>query len=187
MGYGRKRFELKEKRTSTFGLNITSMTDMFTILLVFLLQTYSTNDVQIIPEKGLKLPISNSEANPVRAIQLTISKTELKIEGRTIASVNDNDINKADIDRNDPNFILPLFNELDKLSKELNRKTAEAKKEEGTGTTPTKAAYNEISVVEGRILLQADSELPYSTLRKVMYTASHAGFPKLKLATVVGE
>ena len=163
------------------------MTDMFTILLVFLLQTYNTNEVQIIPEKGLKLPISNSESNPIKAIQLTISKTELKIEGRTIASVAGNDINKADIDKNDPNFILPLFNELDKLSKELNQKAAETKISDGTGTTSTRVPDNEISVVEGRILLQADSELPYSTLRKIMYTASHAGFPKLKLATVVGE
>ena len=165
------------------------MTDMFTILLVFLLQTYSTNEVQIIPEKGVKLPISSSESNPIKAIQLTISKSELKIEGRKIASVNDNDINKADIDKNDPNFILPLFNELDKLAKELNNQPAPVKNADGTVTKDpnVKPNFNETAIVEGRILLQADSELPYSTLRKVMYTASHAGFPKLKLATVVGE
>ncbi|MGE0633168.1 MAG: ExbD/TolR family protein, partial [Pseudobdellovibrionaceae bacterium] len=39
----------------------------------------------------------------------------------------------------------------------------------------------------GQILVQADQELPYETLRKVMYTASMAGFPQLKMATIVGE
>ena len=39
----------------------------------------------------------------------------------------------------------------------------------------------------GRILFQADRELPYSTIRKIMYTASMAGFPNLKLVTTASK
>lgn len=167
MGYGRKRYEFNIKKNSTFGLNITSMTDMFTILLVFLLQNYSATDV-LTPEQGVNLPTSSTDANPVESLKLSVSPTELKIEGRTIASLKDADFAGADIDPKDTNFILPLFRELDKVAKE-------------------NAGKNTAHIEQGKILLQADQSLNYAVLRKVMYTASMAGFPKLKLATIVGE
>lgn len=163
----RRRYELP-KQKSTFALNITSMTDMFTIMLVFLLQTYSTSDVQIIPEKDLRLPQSNSTTTPVESIKMVVSKDLLKIDDNKIADIKDASFSSKDIDPNDSNFILPLFNELDKLAKDEKLKENPA-------------------VKEGRILLQADSSLPYATLRKVMYTASMAGFPQLKLVTLVGD
>lgn len=163
----RRRFELPRQK-STFGLNITSMTDMFTILLVFLLQTYSTSVVQLTPETGLRLPQSSSMTNPVESIKVIVSKELVKIDTNKIAEMKNADFNSKDIDPNDSNFILPLFNELDKLAKDEKLK-------------------NDPAVKEGRILLQADAELSYSVLRKVMYTASMAGFPQMKLVTIVGD
>jgi len=164
---GRRKYELP-KQKNTFGLNITSMTDMFTILLVFLLQTYSTSDVELIPENGLRLPQSTTSTNPVESIKLTVSKELVKLDKTKIADMKDSNFEAKDIDPNDTNFILPIFNELDKIAKDEKLK-------------------NDPAVKEGRILLQADASLPYSTLRKVMYTASMAGFPQLKLVTVVGN
>ena len=63
-----------------------------------------------------------------------------------------------------PQFIKPLFDELMKVNK-ADEKLAKT----------------------GKILLQADQNLPYATLRKIMYTASMAGFPNLKLITTVSE
>jgi biopolymer transport protein ExbD len=37
------------------------------------------------------------------------------------------------------------------------------------------------------VILKAEASMPYNVIRKVMYTASMAGFPKMKLATVVGN
>ncbi|MDG0817552.1 ExbD/TolR family protein [Bdellovibrio svalbardensis] len=162
----RRRYDPNIKKNSTFALNITSMTDMFTILLVFLLQTYSTSDVQIIPETGLRLPSSASQSNPVEAIKISLSGEALKIDQTKIADVKNEDFLPQDLEEKDSNFIKPLFEELDKLAKNSSDKA---------------------HVKEGRILLQADKELPYATLRKVMYTASMAGFPQLKLVTLVGE
>jgi len=154
----RSKFKPRQSQ-QTFTLNITSMTDMFTILLVFLLQTYSTADVQVIPEKDINLPLSNAEMSPVKALNLAVSRTELKIEGRTIASLQDGEFVPSDLDQHDSSFIKPLFSEL----------------------------QNQADKTKGMILLQADSSLSYLALRKVMYTASMAGFPQLKMATVVGE
>lgn len=167
MGY-KRRSKNHRPRSSTFGLNITSMTDMFTILLVFLLQTYSTADFQVEMDQGLRLPQSNAQSEPTRATQMTLTTTELKLENRTIVSLANSEFVSSDLESNDSNFIKPLFAELEKLAK-------------------TETGANKASIEEGKLILKADSRLSYDTLRKVMYTASMAGFPKLKLATVVGE
>lgn len=160
----RKRYQLDVKKNQTFGLNITSMTDMFTILLVFLLQTYSTSDVQIEPVNGLRLPTSNTDRNPVDGVKISLSPTELKFDQMKLANVQNQMIEASAIDANDSNFIKPLFEQLQKFNKE-----------------------NEKSAKIGKVLFQADQDLPYGVVRKVMYTASMAGFPNLKMVTVVGN
>lgn len=163
---GRRRFEYKVKKDSTFGLNINSMTDMFTIMLVFLLQTYSTSDVEINPVKDVRLPSSISDSSPTEGVRINLSANDLMIGTEKIASLQNKDFQSPSVDSNDPSFIKPLFERLDKLAKD-----PAAKKH----------------IKDGKILLQADQDLPYSTIRKIMYTASMAGFPQLKLVTVVGE
>ena len=160
----RKRFEVPIKKNQSFTLNITSMTDMFTILLVFLLQTFASGEINLEPVTGVRLPQSTTEKNPVDGVRLSISQKELKFDQKVVALVNGDKIESAAIDTRDTNFIKPLFDELQKFNKD-NEKLAKT----------------------GKVLLQADENLPYETLRKVMYTASMAGFPKLKLVTTVGN
>lgn len=160
----RRRYE-PPKRATTFGLNITSMTDMFTILLVFLLQSYGSTEIKIEPLAGLRLPTSNTEKNPVDSVKIAVSREIIQFEEKTIAEIKNNDFQSKDIDPKDSNFIVPLFQELDKLAKTSDKQF----------------------VKDGKLLLQADADLPYSTLRKIMYTAAMAGFPQLKLVTVVGQ
>ena len=160
----RSRFKVNIKKNQTFGLNITSMTDMFTILLVFLLQTFASGEIAIDPVTGVRLPSSTTEKNPVDGVKISISATELKLDQLKVADVQGNSIAKAAMDPNDSNFIKPLFDELQKFNK-----------------THEKLAKT------GKVLFQADQALPYATLRKVMYTASMAGFPNLKLVTTAGN
>lgn len=162
----RTRYQPEIKRNQSFTLNVTSMTDMFTILLVFLLQTYSSSVIEINPVEGLRLPASNTTKNPVDGIKISISPTELKFDKKTIAMVQNNSIEQAAMDPNDSEFIKPLFDEFQKIN-EAHKLTPDAK--------------------IGKVLFQADKEVPYGTLRKIMYTASMAGFPNLKFITVSGN
>jgi biopolymer transport protein ExbD len=171
----RRRSYGKTKGPATFGLNITSMTDMFTILLVFLLQTYSTAEFQIEPEQGLALPSSENTNYPTQAIELIVTNTEVKLGKQVLASLTEKKFESKSIDSNDGSFVPAVFAALDELMKaEL------AKKEKG------EVKLN-AGIIDGRLILKADQSLPYETLRKVMYTASMAGFPKLKVATVLGN
>ncbi len=163
MGYRRRKMDFKPKNSS-FLLNITSMTDMFTIMLVFLLQTYASSDIQIQPEKNLNLPTSKIDKNPLPAIQIYLSSDALKLDGHVLAQLDKGEFKGSDTDANDPQFIQSLFDV-------LRKKAVNDPKEEK----------------EGKVFLLADSSLPYTTLKKVMYTASMAGFPSLKLATNLGN
>lgn len=160
----RRRFTPEIKKNQSFGLNITSMTDMFTILLVFLLQSFAAGEITIDPIQGVRLPSSTTEKNPIDGARISISPTELKFDQLKVADVQNNSISAAAIDPNDSNFIKPLFDELQKFNK-TNEKLAKT----------------------GKVLFQADRDTPYATLRKVMYTASMAGFPNLKLVTTAGN
>ena len=108
----RNRFTVPIKRNQSFTLNITSMTDMFTILLVFLLQSFAAGEVTIDPVKGLNLPESTTDKNPILGVKLAISPTELVFDDKPLAKVVNNAIEMAAIDPNDSNFIKPLFDEL---------------------------------------------------------------------------
>lgn len=160
----RSRVKINIKRNQSFGLNITSMTDMFTILLVFLLQSFAAGEINIDPASGVRLPSSSTEKNPVDGARVSISSSEIKFDQKVVATVKDNKVDVAALDVNDNQFIKPLFDEL----KELNLK-------------------NEKLAKTGKMLLQADENLPYEVLRKVMYTASMAGFPNVKLVTTVAN
>lgn len=164
----RRRYEVAVKKNSTFGLNITSMTDMFTILLVFLLQSYSSSEVELKPVDNLRLPSSASYTNPTQGLQISLNTKELRVGDKAVANLKGTAFNSTDLESSDPNFIKPLFDELDKIAKDEANKDVK-------------------HISEGKILFQADRSLPYSTLKKVMYTASMAGFPQLKLVTIVGE
>jgi len=161
---GRNRYQVPVKKNQSFTLNITSMTDMFTILLVFLLQSFAAGEVQIDAAEGVRLPSSTTEKNPVNGVKLSISPTELKFDQTLVAKVSNNLIEASAIDSSDSNFIKPLFDQLE----EINKKDPKLAK-------------------IGKVLLQADESLPYSTIRKIMYTASMAGFPNVKLITTVGN
>lgn len=164
----RRKFEMKMNHNSTFNLNITSMTDMFTLLLVFLLQNFAASAVEINPVEGLTLPQSNSYKNPTDILQVSVSLNEIKVADKVIAKVQDRQIATADVDPQDTNFIQPLFKELQERAKDPKARKGDEQD-------------------NGQLLLQADKSLPYQTLRKVMYTASMAGFPHVKLITVIGQ
>ena len=158
----RKRFTVPIKKNSSFTLNITSMTDMFTILLVFLLQSFAAGEINIEPVANLRLPSSTTEKNPVNGVKVSLSQTELKVDQVKVADIKNNQIEATAFEKSDSQFVKTLFDELQKINK----------------SQPDLAK-------KGQLLLQADMDLPYQTISQVMYTASMAGFPHVKLITTV--
>lgn len=156
MYHRKKNYRIQSPKS--FTLNITSMTDMFTILLVFLLQNYSVSEFNLEPVQGLKLPVSASMTNPTKSEQIHLTKNEIKIGDKIITKIESIDQQSIKIDS--------LYNALINL-KETNPDATWSK--------------------NGEIILNADREQNYKTIQKIMYTASIAGFPKLRLSALSGE
>ena len=158
----------KNNKKSTFVLQLTAMVDMFTILLVFLLKSYSTSAVNLTPSKDLTLPFSTSQEAPIEALKLVVSQEGVFVDDMKILAFESGIVIAKDLNKEDPDFITALYSHLEKEA----QKTQEI------------AEKNKAIQFTGRILMQADENLSYDTLRKVLYTASLAGYTDLKMATL---
>lgn len=156
-----------DRRTpSSFKIQITSMVDMFVILLVFLLKTYSTSPVNITPKQGLLIPESSSTTDPVDVVKLVVSQDAVFVEDKKVLDLDHGRLPAAVMDANDPSFIKSLFTALDeraKLAKSISK-------------------VNDSFEFDGKVLMQADRALNYELLQKVMYTSMMAGYADVKLA-----
>lgn len=166
MSYKRK-IRIRPKQP-TFGLNITSMSDMFTMLLVFLLQSFATSHVEIFTEPGAPLPVSSSLVNPTHGTQVMVGKNEVRIDGQVVLTLEGGSPKASDVD--------PGSKTISPLLAALKERAEKAKSE------PAKAEVDTTSV-----LLVADSTRDMAQLKPYLNTISAAGFAKVKLATVVGR
>lgn len=164
---------LRRRQTEgTFALQITSMIDIFTIMVFFLLKSYATSSVvNTGPSSEIRLPSSISDSAMVESLKLLVSKNGIFVDDKKVLELKDGKVGPESVEANDPQFLRPLFEALDK----------EAEKSKGI------AAVNEAVKFEGKIVVQADEGLNYELLRKVMYTATLAGYNDLKLAAIKPE
>jgi biopolymer transport protein ExbD len=167
---GRRGFKkyMDKRSPATFKIQITSMVDMFVILLVFLLKSYSTSPVQISPGKNMTLPASTSMKDPTDVLKLQVSKNAIFVEDKKIMDLNDGLVDVKDIDKNDTQFIRTLYTELDSMANKSR----------------TIASKNEEMEFDGKVIMQADRNLPYELLKKVMYTSMMAGYSDVKIAVL---
>lgn len=166
MGYAMTA--LRKNKEGTFALQITSMIDMFTIILVFLLKSYASSAVDVTPSADLHLPASTATESPNEALKLVVSKFGIFVDDKKVVTFVNNDIPREVVDARDTKFIKPLF-------EALNQQALKSK---------NIAKQNESVNFEGKVILQADQSLSYQLLRKVMYTATIAGYSDFKFAVV---
>ena len=139
-------------------LNLTSMMDMMTIILLFLLKTYSTSGLIITPSKDLTLPYSLSQEPPKKDLSVSITRENIMVGDQVIMPISQVDPNKA--------MIQPLYNI-------LRQKAEEAKSNEEKYAIP----FNH------EIIIQGDENTPFDLLVKVLYTCGQTEYYKLRLLT----
>ena len=79
----------KEKRRvpEADELNITSMMDMMTIILVFLLKSFSATEVTVTPSSNLKLPMSVADKQPSVALNVVVAKDAIIVDNKRILNL----------------------------------------------------------------------------------------------------
>ena len=140
-------------------LNLTSMMDAMTIILLFLLKTYSTHGQIVSPSKDLVLPYSFSKEPPKKELTVAVTRDNILVSDEVVVPV-------SNVKSNDV-MISPLY-------QELKRRAEEAKENEILYAIP----------FDHEIIIQGDQEIPFQLLFKVLYTCGQSEYNKLRLLTI---
>lgn len=140
------------------ALNLTSLMDVFTILVFFLLVNSSNSEV-LEPPKKITLPDSVVEMKPKETAVIVVSENEVTVQGEIVALVEEIATSKQDA-------IVGISNKLEDIKKNV------------IGIS-TKA------VSESReVTILSHKTVPFKVLRKVMSSCTFAGYEKISLAVI---
>jgi biopolymer transport protein ExbD len=169
--YRRARRKVRESAGEIKELNITAMMDMMTILLVFLLKSYSASSLSINLSEELKLPTSTTHVQPQDNINVIISMREVAVNDRAAVRVARGVIPSGYKGKADSFYVGAIY---DALKKEVVKQKYIAQ-------------YNPQSPFTGRINVIADGRVPYRTLMEVLYTAGQAELGEYKFMVMKSE
>lgn len=149
-----KRMEKRHGRNKGGAkLNITSLMDVFTILLIFLL----VNQSEMQAQGNITLPKSVAEKAAKETLVLSVSNDEIYVATRRVATV-------AEVMATEKNLIEGLQKELKYQSSKQSFGVGEKKEEKP-------------------ITIMGDKDIPYKLLKKIMITCSVSGYSEVSLAT----
>lgn len=164
----------KKRLTNEFDLQLTSMLDIFVIILVFLLKAYMSTSTHFSMTQNLTLPISISPEVPTLTSQILISKDAILFDQEKVVTLAGLKLQQEDLD-SDKVTIKPLFAALMKARDKENKLKASA-----AASAEKKNVSSEKGFAEA-IAIQTDKQVSYDLLRKVIYTAALAGYGEFRL------
>ncbi len=142
-------------------LQITSMMDMFTIILIFLLFSFSNNPETLDLDQEVFLPESSSKLDYKDSIRLVLTKSDLKLEGEVVGVVKDGVLDNLNV----------LYEKLKNF-----REVADKLKE----TVPEEERKE-------HILFMCDKNHSFKMINSIVKTAGRAGYPNFQFAVVEKE
>lgn len=137
------------------GLNLTSLMDIFTILLLYLLVNQS--DTPLEPPKDVKLPDSIVETKPRETLVVTVNGDQVIVKGEPVISMAEVLESKGIID--------PIRERMVEIRESSIGLGSEEEEDKSTEVT-----------------IMADRKVPYSIMKRVMASCTVAGYTKISLA-----
>jgi biopolymer transport protein ExbD len=138
-------------------LQLTSLLDMFTIILVFLMVSFQADDQDFVLHAGLELPGSSAKSPFKPGVNVAITERWVVVEGQQV-------------------YELDGEGAADEAGYEAGKVEEIAAAVKETWDNRTKEGDE-----ENVVTIQADKGLPYKTLNLVMRSAAHAGFFRFRL------
>lgn len=151
-----RRMERSRKKLT--GLNLTSLMDVFTILVFFLLANSSSSEVLTTP-KQIKLPDSVVEAKPRETVVITVSPEVVLVQGEAVIST--------------PDMLASTSEKVPAISERLGQLERNI------------IGINTKTVAESReVTILADKTIPFRALKKIMTTCTDSGYGMISLAVI---
>jgi biopolymer transport protein ExbD len=139
-------------------MNLTSLMDVFTILVFFLLVNSGSVELVEAP-KDVKLPESYEESKPRETVVISVSAEDVIVQGKAVARVTD--ILQGEAGSMDP----------------LAARLAELKENIVGPATLTVAGSQEVTIL-------ADKAVPFIVVRKIMSACTGEGYENVSLAVI---
>jgi len=154
-----RRIRIKNVQTP---LRLTSMMDILTVLLLFLLKSFVVDGGVITPVPGVELPESSSKTSPKASVVIAIFGDNVMMDGEVVTTVSDA-VASGDL-----------------VIESLAARLDEAR------TTATNIAKHRGIEEEffGKVAIQGDREIAFEILQRVMYTCTMSGFEDISLAVI---
>jgi biopolymer transport protein ExbD len=149
---------MSRNRGKISKMNLTSLMDVFTILVFFLLVNSGSVEILDAP-KDVKLPESQVETKPRETVIIFVSPEEILVQGEPAGLV-------EDVLAGDQ---VPLDNVKNRLM-QLSANVIGI-------STKTVAATKEVTIL-------ADKSVPFTVVRQIMSTCTGAGYENVSLAVV---
>ncbi len=160
----RRQKRKQAMRANTARLTLTSLIDIFTLLVCFLLVGFQ-GEAQIPSIKGLMLPISSSYAPPESSLTLVVTPTEIRINEKVVQSSTpsaESVVGAASV--GEESFYSPLAFVLSQEAKKFK---------------PTQIVNGN---PERTVIILADQNISYATLHQIMIVCSQQNFGRISFA-----
>jgi len=158
MKVSRRIIRMTRNKNAVPKLSLTSLMDVFTILVFFLLFNSGTAEVLQQPRQ-IKLPDSVVEAKPRETVVIFVGTEEVLVQGVAVARV-------ADIQASDSLEIEPISVRLAELSENV-------------------IGLSTLAVAESQeVTVLADKSVPFSVVKKIMATCTGRGYTRVSLAVM---
>jgi biopolymer transport protein ExbD len=149
---------MSRNRLRPASMPLTSLMDVFTILVFFLL-VHSANTEVLETPKQITLPDSVVEEKPRETVVIFVSPTEVTVQGEAV-------VRMEDILTSPGEDIAPIGERLAKLSENVIGRT-----------TKSVAESQEVTIL-------ADKTVPFSVVKRVMSTCTGEGYSRISLAVL---
>ena len=138
---------------------------MFTILIIFLLKSYSAEGIILTIPADLHLPQSTTLTAPEPGLVVEVSRNVLVVDGTIL------EVDLEAVKNSDKLLIESLYENL----------MIKARQYEEISNLNPNADFT------GRLVLEGDREIPFRLLKKILYTCGQAGFINQSLAVFQKE
>jgi biopolymer transport protein ExbD len=157
--YGKKF--ARGKKSGYAELMLTSLVDMFTIIVIFLLQNFSASGDILYMSKDIKLPFAVHGVELERAPVIAVSADAVTVDGKQVAQTDD--LAKRDV------LNVP---ELEDSLREEKRRYEQIH------------ANDPEHPFRGLVNVQADKKIPFKVIKKVMFACNQSGFGNISFAAM---
>ena len=137
------------------ALPLAPMADVFMVVLIFLLKSFSYDLTSVAANTDITLPGAKAQGQMETTLRIDLSEGELRFNDQLVTHLSHYHFEEKDLDSN--GLVLPLQRALQSVTGEEKGKTA-------------------------KVMLYADQHAPYTAVKSCLKTAVSLGLSKLQIA-----